>query len=91
VAEHRLELVVQPILGHLRLGKYGSAVAGEGDAVVRRRQVRSSRTAWVATSSSENIGASLVCSGFSPLNISASDLPTIWMLPIGKSKPVIPK
>ena len=48
-------------------------------------------TACLATSSSENIGASLVWSGFSPLNIGAVDLPTIWMLPIGYSKPGIPK
>ena len=40
-------------------------------------------TACLATSSSENVGASLVWSGFSPRNIGADDLPTIWILPIG--------
>ncbi len=43
-------------------------------------------TAWLATSSSDHIGANLVSPGFSPWNIGACDLPTIWMLPIGKSK-----
>ncbi len=48
-------------------------------------------TACVATSSSEKVGASLVWIGFSPRNIGAVDLPTIWMLPIGYSNPGIPK
>jgi hypothetical protein len=42
-------------------------------------------TAWVAMSLSANVGASLVSIGFSPLYISACDLPTIWMFPIGYS------
>ena len=48
-------------------------------------------TACFATSSRLNVGASLVSIGFSPRNIGADDLPTIWMLPIGYSNPGIPK
>ena len=40
-------------------------------------------TAWRATSSSDQCGANLVSPGFSPRNIGACDLPTIWMLPSG--------
>ena len=40
-------------------------------------------TAWRATWSSDHVGASFVCSGFSPRYIGAVDLPTIWMLPSG--------
>ena len=43
-------------------------------------------TACLATSSSDQLGANLVSPGFSPRNIGACDLPTIWMLPSGKSK-----
>ena len=39
-----------------------------------------------ATERSVQLGASAVSPGFSPRNIGACDLPTIWMLPIGKSK-----
>ncbi len=42
-------------------------------------------------SSRANSGASAVSTGFSPRNISACDLPTIWMLPIGNSKSSEPK
>ena len=37
------------------------------------------------------VGASLVCSGFSPRYIGADDLPTIWTLPMGYSKSASPK
>ena len=37
------------------------------------------------------VGASFVCSGFSPRNIGALDLPTIWMLPMGYAKSLLPK
>jgi hypothetical protein len=40
-------------------------------------------TAWVAIRSSDHSGAAFVISGFSPRNIGACDLPTIWMLPSG--------
>ena len=43
-------------------------------------------TACLATSSSDQVGANFVSPGFSPRNIGAWDLPTIWMLPIGNSK-----
>jgi hypothetical protein len=59
---------------------------------IGRSSVESQKsTACVATSFSENIGASLVSIGFSPLYISACDLPTIWMFPIGNSKSSLPK
>ena len=37
------------------------------------------------------MGSSAVSIGFSPLYMGASDLPVIWMLPIGYSNPFIPK
>ena len=37
------------------------------------------------------MGASIVSIGFSPRYIAVCDLPTIWMLPTGKSKPSMPK
>ena len=43
-------------------------------------------TACSATSSSDQLGANFVSPGFSPRNIGAWDLPTIWMLPSGNSK-----
>ena len=43
-------------------------------------------TACWATSSSDQFGANRVSPGFSPRNIGACDLPTIWMFPSGKSK-----
>ena len=42
-------------------------------------------TACRATSRSVQDGANLVSPGFSPRNIGACDLPTIWMLPSGNS------
>ena len=44
-----------------------------------------------ATRSSDHSGASFVSPGFSPRNIGACDLPTIWMFPSGYSKSSLPK
>ena len=48
-------------------------------------------TACSATLSRVHWGASFVWIGFSPRYISADDLPTIWMLPSGKSTSGAPR
>ena len=93
VLEHRLELVQQPLLGHLvgrRVGDRDAAVVAQRDAVLRAaagpRSRARSRPHGGPPSRSVHSGASRVWIGFSPRNIAACDLPTIWMLPSGKSK-----
>ena len=48
-------------------------------------------TAWAETSARLQWGARRVRWGSSPFMASALDLPTIWMLPNGKSKSGPPK
>ncbi len=51
---------------------------------IGRSSVESQKSiACRATSSSDQCGASFVWTGFSPWNIGACDLPTIWMFPSG--------
>ncbi len=98
MAEHGLQLPVQALRGLLvggLVGQLDAAVWRERDPVVGARQVLGREpevdAVCAATSSRLNVGASFVSSGFSPLNICASDLPTIWMLPSGKREIIAPE
>ena len=91
VGEHSSELVVQPPLGLLVAGRVADldvAVAGERDPVLGERQVLGrqpevDRVAGDVAQRPRRREPRLA--GFSPRNIGACDLPTIWMLPIGYS------
>ena len=48
-------------------------------------------TACRAMSLSVHVGANFVSPGFSPRNIGACDLPTIWMFPSGNSNSLPPE
>ena len=97
VAEHGLELVVQPVAGRLvahLVAEPDAAVTLEGDPAVGPGQVlgRQPEVDGVGGDVAQDPrSASFVSIGFSPRYISSVDLPTIWMLPIGYSKSSVPK
>ena len=91
--EHRLEFVVQLRLWHFGCWGCITSVMPPSRSTVTRFSVRGrssvesqKSTAWRAIISSDHCGASAVSIGFSPRYIGACDLPTIWILPIGKLK-----
>ena len=98
VVEHGFQLVVELLFWHLVIRRVRqrnvpllcprlTRLSGSGRSSVESQK----STACRAISSSMPIGASAVSRGFSPLYISPTDLPTIWIFPIGKSNPSIPK
>ena len=92
--EHRMELLVELLLRRVVRRRVARVSLPSRSTETRfsgrgRSSVESQKSiACFATRSSDQCGASFVSPGFSPWNIGACDLPTIWMFPSGYSWPL---